>query len=85
MNRYLNGDKILNKGYSMADDKHAFTEGKNLGIIDKKLRILTRREKAKGLVWDMARGFYEKEFDFSSIRGVIRKKFFASLWLMKLR
>lgn len=66
MNRYLNGDKILNKGYSMADDKHAFTEGKNLEIIDKKLRILTRREKAKGLVWDMVRGFYEKEFDFSS-------------------
>jgi beta-glucanase (GH16 family) len=66
MNRYLNGDKILNKGYVMADDKHAFAEGKNLEIIDKKLRILTRREKAKGLVWDLKLGFYEKEFDFTS-------------------
>ncbi len=66
MTRYLNGDKLLNKGYSMADDKHAFSDGKNLEVIDKKLRILTRREKAKGLVWDFARGFYEKEFDFTS-------------------
>jgi hypothetical protein len=66
MNRYLYGDKLLKKAYVMADDKHAFTEGKNLEVIDKKLRILTRREKAKGLVWNPAMGFYEKEFDFSS-------------------
>ncbi len=66
MNRYLHGDKILNKGYVLADDKHAFTEGKNLEIIDKKLRILTRKEKATGLVWDAKLGFYEKEFDFTS-------------------
>jgi beta-glucanase (GH16 family) len=66
LGRYLHGDKILNKGYVMADDKHVFTEGKNLEIIDKKLRILTRREKGKGLVWDAARGFYEREFDFTS-------------------
>jgi beta-glucanase (GH16 family) len=66
MNRYFQGDKILNKGYVMSDDKHAFTEGKNLEIIDKKLRILTRREKAKGLVWNPAHGFFEREFDFTS-------------------
>ncbi len=66
MNRYIYGDKILKKGYVMADDKHSFTEGKNLEIIDKKLRILTRREKAKGMVWDPKFGFYEKEFDFTS-------------------
>ena len=66
MNRYLHGDKILNKGYVMVDDKHAFTEGKNIEIIDKKLRIITRREKGKSLVWDPKLGFYEKEFDFTS-------------------
>jgi len=66
MNRYLQGDKLLNKGYVFADDKNALTEGKNLEIIDKKLRILTRREKGKGLVWDAKLGFYEKEFDFTS-------------------
>jgi beta-glucanase (GH16 family) len=60
------GDKILKKGYVIADDRHAFTEGKNLEIIDKKLRIVTRKEKSKGLVWDAKLGFYEKEFDFSS-------------------
>ncbi len=66
MNRYIHGDKILNKGYVLADDKHAFTEGKNLEVSDNKLRILTKREKAKGLVWHPTLGFYEKEFDFSS-------------------
>jgi hypothetical protein len=66
MGRYIQGDKIMNKGYVFADDKHSFTEGKNLEIIDKKLRILTRREKSKGLVWDAKLGFYEKEFDFTS-------------------
>lgn len=66
MNRYLQGDKILSKGYVMADDKHAFTEGKNVEVIDKKLRIVTRKEKAKGLVWDAKLGFYEKEFEYTS-------------------
>jgi hypothetical protein len=66
MNRYLQGDTLLNKGYVLADDKHAFTDGKNLEIIDKKLRILTKRERAKGLVWNPAHGFFEKEFDFTS-------------------
>jgi hypothetical protein len=66
MNRYLQGDTLLNKGYVLADDKHAFMDGKNLEIIDKKLRILTKRERAKGLVWNPAHGFFEKEFDFTS-------------------
>jgi beta-glucanase (GH16 family) len=66
MNRYLHGDKFLNKGYVLADDKHTFTDGKNIEITDKKLRIITKREKAKGLVWDTKLGFYEKEFDFTS-------------------
>ena len=66
LNRYLQGDKTLNKGYVMGDDKHAFKKRKNVEIIDKKLRILTRQEKAKGLVWDAARGFYEKDFEFTS-------------------
>jgi len=66
MTRYLYGDKQLHKNYVMADDRHAFTEGKNLEFFDKKLRIVTKREPAKALVWDAMRGFYEKEFDFTS-------------------
>ena len=66
MNRYLYGDKLLKKGYVLGDDIHAFTEGKNLEIYDRKLRIITRREKAKSLVWNPALGFYEREFEFTS-------------------
>ena len=66
MNKYFNGDSILKKGYVLADDKHSFTEGKNLEIFDKKLRIITRREKSKCFVWNPVLGFYEKEFDFTS-------------------
>jgi len=66
MTRYLSGDKILKKGYVLADDKHAFTEGKNIELFNKKLRIITRREKGKSLVWNPTHGFYEKEFDFTS-------------------
>ena len=64
--RYLYGDKQLYKNYVMADDRHAFTEGRNIEFYDKKLRILTKRETAKNLVWDAMRGFYEKEFNFTS-------------------
>lgn len=64
--RYLYGDKQLNKNYVMADDCHAFNDGKNIEIYNKKLRIITKRETAKSLVWDPARGFYEKEFGFTS-------------------
>lgn len=66
MNRYFHGDKMLNKPYVMADDRHAFTDGKNLEILDKKLRIVTRKEKSKCLVWDPSLGFYEKEFEYTS-------------------
>jgi hypothetical protein len=85
MTRYLHGDKILNKGYVMADDNHAFTEGKNLEILDKKLRILTRKEKAKGLVWDVARGFYEREFDFTSDMISTAKSFSQTYGLIEAK
>ena len=64
--RYLYGDKTFKNNYVMADDLHAFTDGKNLEFFDKKLRIVTKRESGKALVWDAQRGFYEKEFDFTS-------------------
>jgi hypothetical protein len=85
MGRYLNGDKLLGKGYVQADDKHSFTEGKNLEIIDKKLRILTRREKSKGLVWDKKLGFYEKEFDFTSDMITSAKSFSQSFGVIEAK
>lgn len=64
--RYLYGDIQLKKNYVLPDDRHAFNEGKNIEIYDKKLRIITKREAGKSLVWDPLRGFYEKDFDFTS-------------------
>ncbi len=64
--RYLHGDKTFHKNYVMADDRHAFTDGKNLEFFDKKIRIITKREQGSTLVWDAQRGFYEKEFGFTS-------------------
>jgi len=64
--KYYYGEKQLHKNYVMADDRHAFTEGKNLEFFDKKLRIVTKREASKTLVWDAMRGFYEKDCDFTS-------------------
>ena len=66
LTRYLFGDRTFNKNYVMADDCHAFTDGKNLEFFDKKLRILTKRQASKALVWDVQRGFYEKDFGFTS-------------------
>jgi len=85
MNRYLQGDKTLNKGYVLEDDKHAFTEGKNLEIVDKKLRILTRKEKAKGFVWSITHGFYEKEFDFTSDMVSTAKSFSQTYGLIEAK
>jgi beta-glucanase (GH16 family) len=66
MTRYLYGDKLLDKNYVQADDKHLFTDGKNVEFYNNKLRILTKPEKATGLVWDAAKGFYEREFEYTS-------------------
>ncbi len=66
MTRYLYGDKLLDKNYVLADDKNVFTDGKNIEFYSNKLRILTRPEHAKGLVWDPMKGFFEKDFSFTS-------------------
>lgn len=63
---YLYGEKTLKKNYVMADDRHAFTNGKNLEFYNKKMRILTKREAGKSLVWNSQIGFYEKDFGFTS-------------------
>ncbi|MBN1988001.1 MAG: family 16 glycosylhydrolase [Bacteroidales bacterium] len=67
--RYFWGEAILNKGYSMANESHCYTEGQNLKLDNSKLTIETRREKANGLAWDAKFGFVPKAFDYTS--GII--------------
>ncbi len=85
LTRYYYGDKILDKSYVMGDDKHFFTDGKNIEFYNGKLRILTRREESKGLVWNPLQGFYEKDFNFTS--GVINtgKSFRQKYGLIKAK
>ena len=66
MTRYVNGDKLMDKPYVLADDLHAFADGKNLDISSGKLSILTKQEDVKGLYWSPVFGFSEKDFTYSS-------------------
>ncbi len=66
MTRYFWGDALIKDSYSLAHDKHFFTDGGNLEFDKGILRILTRKEKAKGKAWNPKIGFYPKEFDYTS-------------------
>ena len=64
--RYFWGEAILNKGYSMANENHCYTEGQNLKLDSSRLTIETRREEASGLAWDAKFGFVPKTFSYTS-------------------
>ncbi|NOZ47216.1 MAG: family 16 glycosylhydrolase [Chlorobi bacterium] len=63
------GKMMLNESYSLAHDKHLYTDGKNIEINNSILSIQVKNEKAKGKAWNPEFGFMEKEFDFTS--GII--------------
>ncbi len=67
--RYYWGDKLLNDSYSLADDQHYNTNGKNVSVSGSKLSILTQKEIAKGKAWNPAVGFVSREFSYTS--GII--------------
>ncbi len=60
------GGLSLGKNYSQPGDLQAFTSGENIKTDGKTLKIETRREKIKGMQWQLPFGFIEKEFDYSS-------------------
>ena len=64
--RYFWGDAVLNDTYALADEKHLFTNGKNLEVAQGKLKIITKKEKVKGKAWDAKMGFFPKEFNYTS-------------------
>ena len=66
MTRYYWGDAILNDSYSLAHEKHFFTDGENLEFDNNILKILTRKEKARGKAWNPQIGFYTKDFNYTS-------------------
>ncbi len=58
--------KTLGQNFSQIGDLQAITDGKNISVTGKSLKIEVRREKAKGMVWQMPLGFVEHEFDYTS-------------------
>lgn len=61
--------KTIEQNYSQPGDLHAFTDGKNISLDGKTLKIEVRREKTKGMQWKLPFGFVEQEFDYTS--GII--------------
>ena len=58
--------KTLGQNFSQVGDLHAFTEGKNISVDGKSLKIEVRKEKAKGMQWRIPFGFVEQEYNYTS-------------------
>lgn len=58
--------ETLGQNFSQMGDLQAFSEGKNIFLDGKSLKIEVRKEKTKGMQWQIPFGFVEQEFDYSS-------------------
>lgn len=65
-NGYYNRAQKLKKVYSFVNEKQANTDGKNIVVGNKLLKIVTINEKQESAAWDPTKGFISKEFNFSS-------------------
>ena len=66
MTKYYWGQELMNASYSLSTDEQGFTDEKNFEISDSYLRIITKKEKTNGFVWDFNMGFFMKDFDYTS-------------------
>lgn len=64
--RYINGERLLNKPYVLADDQHAFVDGANISNYQGHLSIMTMKQNNSCLSWDQELGFVERDFEYSS-------------------
>ena len=69
LNRYYWGDKLLHDSYSISTDLQCYTPADNFEVRHSVLRIITKPQKISGKVWDPSKGFYLKDFAFTS--GII--------------
>ncbi|MCR5298797.1 MAG: family 16 glycosylhydrolase [Paludibacteraceae bacterium] len=56
----------LKRIYSLANEKQATTDGSNVQVTNSTMNINTLSERVKGLTWDPSKGFFSKEFAFTS-------------------
>lgn len=67
--RYFWGEVLLNDSYSLDHEKQYMNHDKNLEIAGSTLKIITKREKVNGKVWNPGLGFYRRDFEYTS--GII--------------
>jgi beta-glucanase (GH16 family) len=61
--------QTLGRNFSQLGDLQAFTEGRNVSVELNTMKIEVRKEKTRGMQWQIPFGFMEQEFDYSS--GVV--------------
>ncbi len=66
MTRYFWGDKAVNNSYALPDDLSIITDGKNIDFYDNKIRLITRKEEAEGLIWSPETAFTKEKFAYTS-------------------
>ncbi len=62
-------NQTLGRNFSQLGDLQAFTDGRNVSVELNTLKIEVRKEKTRGMQWQVPLGFVEQEFDYSS--GVV--------------
>jgi len=55
----------LIRQHSFANEQQANNGGKNVGTVDGKLHVFTKKEKMIAPAWDAKKGFVSKEFDYT--------------------
>ncbi len=66
MTRHFWGETILHDSYVNEGEIQFYPEDKNIELNNSILKIVTRRQKISGKVWNPAIGFYPREFDYTS-------------------
>ncbi len=60
------GNKELVSDHSYTNEQQANNSGKNISVVNGKLHVATRKEQVRTRAWDPAKGFVEKDFDYTS-------------------
>jgi len=66
LTNYYWGEKLLKDNYSVESDLQAYTPKENIEIRNSVLKITTKSQKTMGKVWSSDKGFYMKEFGYTS-------------------
>lgn len=69
MTQMYRASQSLGQNFSQPGDLQALTDGKNVSVVGNSMKIEVRREKTKGMQWQIPFGFVEQEYDYSS--GVV--------------